>query len=374
VTRLRKLLLAALAVKLVVLGLAVASHLVVPFREDFYWTNFVYPFDEEPSLRTALKTWDAVHYLFLADHGYQPWHISNAYYPLLPLAMRLVRPLVLGDALVAGLLVSTAAFLGAVALLFLLVKETHGEDVAWRAGLCLVAFPTSFYAGLLYTESLFLLLAIGLFYFLRTRRTLPALLFAFALPLTRPTGLLVALPAVVATFQAEPGWRLTARKVLVPLAFVLGFAAYLGIMAASTGDPLAGFDAQRVFQASNSIGNLLHPIDWFTSNYVHVDLTVNGFKTSFLNRACFVLFVIALAVGARRLDPALLVYTLVVGVVPAMSGNMTSYIRYVAVVFPVYIALATWLRRPLALWAWLVPSFAAQAAAVVLHASNWWVA
>ena len=371
-TRLQKLLAVALAVKVAVVVLIVAGHFLFPFHEGAYWSNFVYPFDEDPGLRSAFKTWDGNHYLFLADNGYQPSHISNAYYPLLPLAMRLLRPLALGDGLVAGLLVSIACCLGAVAFLYLLVKDTHGEDVAWRAGLCFLAFPTSFYTGLVYTESLFLLLAIGLFWFLRRGWTLPALLFSFALPLTRPTGLLVALPAVVATFLQEPGWRPTARKILVPVAFALGFATYLAIMALSTGDPFAGFEAQRVFLASNSIGNLLHPVDWFVSNYVTVQLTLNGFTTSILNRACFALFIVAAALCARSLDRSLLVYTLVVGVVPAMSGNMTSYIRYVAVVFPLFICLAARLERRVALW--LVPSFALQAVAVLVHASNRWIA
>jgi hypothetical protein len=158
----------------------------------------------------------------------------------------------------------------------------------------------------------------------------------------------------------------------VPLGFALGFAAYLAIMALSTGDPFAGFDAQRVFLASNSIGNLLHPIDWFVSNYVSVQLTLNGFTTSVLNRACFALFVIGAALCVRCVDRSLLVYTLVIGVVPAMSGNMTSYIRYVVVVFPLFICLAARLERRVALW--LVPNFALQAVAVLVHGSNRWVA
>ena len=129
-SRFRMILLVALAVKLAVLALIAAGPALMPFHEGAYWANFAYPFDEEPSLRSAFKTWDGNHYLFLADHGYQPKHISNAYYPLLPFAMRLARPLALGDPLIAGLIVSTLCCIAAVALLYRLVEETHIFDRA----------------------------------------------------------------------------------------------------------------------------------------------------------------------------------------------------------------------------------------------------
>ncbi|MFT3916399.1 MAG: mannosyltransferase family protein [Anaeromyxobacteraceae bacterium] len=366
-----KVLACALAAKLAVLALVAASPWILPFFQPAYWANFQYPFDEEPTLRSCFKTWDANHYLFLADWGYQPQHISSAFYPLLPFLLKLLRPLAGGDALVAGLVLSTAAFLGAVAYLFLLVRAERDEATASRACLLLVAFPTTFYAGLLYTEALFLLLAVGLFFHLRRNELGLATAFAFLLPLTRPTGLMVALPATVAVAALAPAWRPAWRKLPMPLAFAVGFAAYLGILYASTGDALAGFDAQKVFLAQNSLANVLHPLDWFTRNFVEVKLSWNGFTTSVLDRAAFVLFVAAVATSWRRLDRAMLVFVLVVGGIPALTGSMTSYVRYVAVVFPLFACVAGRLGRA---FPWVVGAGTVlQAAAVVVHASNRWI-
>jgi hypothetical protein len=239
---------AAVAVKAAVVVTILVGHFTVPFSEPGYWSNFAYPIEEEPSLRSAFKTWDGNHYLYLADRWYGPKHISNAFYPLLPALMRAAAPLAGGDALLAGLAVSLVSAVAAVGYLFALTRAWRDEATALRACLLALAFPTAFYFGLLYSEAPFLLLALALFFHLRRGDLVPSLVCAAALPLTRPTGLLVAVPALVAVFTAEPGLRPTARKLLVPLAFAAGFAAYLGVLYAATGDALAGFEARLVLR------------------------------------------------------------------------------------------------------------------------------
>ncbi len=373
--RLRRLLVVALAVKLAALVIVYAGYHLVPFSVDGHDFNFVYPIGEPACLASAFKTWDANHYLFLAEQGYRPLHISNAFFPLLPLVMRSLSVVTFGDTLVAGLLASTLFALVALTYLFLLIRRTHGEEVAFRTGLLLLAFPTAFYLGLVYTESLFLALAIGLFYYLAERRTWPAAAFAFLLSLTRPTGLLLVVPVLVALFLVppRPGVREVRRRLAVPAAFVLGYATYLLVMLATTGDPLAGFDAQRVFLANNSLSNLVHPVDWFTTLFLRDSYSWNGFTNSLLNRAFFVLFVVAAAFAWRDLGPALFVTLLVLGLLPGMTGPLTSYARYLVSAFPLFIFLAVRLG-PRATGLFLVPSAVFQIALLLLHASNRWVA
>jgi hypothetical protein len=52
------------------------------FATEIYATNFHWPPDDPPSLISAYKTWDANHYLFLSERGYQPDTMSSAFYPL----------------------------------------------------------------------------------------------------------------------------------------------------------------------------------------------------------------------------------------------------------------------------------------------------
>lgn len=375
-TALGRVLATAAAVRLVSLAAIPAVYALVPFSTPHHDANFVYPIGEEASLGSAFKTWDANHYLFVAEQGYRPYHISNAFYPLYPFLVRVLAFATFGSELAAGLLLSSALSVAAIGLVFLLVRGTHGEEVAARASLLLLAFPTAFFLGLVYTEALFLTLAAGTLLLVGRGRPGAAALLAALLPLTRPTGILVAIPAGIGLALA---WRRgeirgVLRLALVPAGFLAGLLAYFAVMRLTTGDPLAGFDAQRVFQADNSLARLLHPVDWFAANFVHVDWTLHGFRTSVLNRLCFVLFVAATALTWRRLPPDLLAASLALGLVPAMTGSLTSYPRYVLAAFPLFVSLALLLRGRVSFRIGVAASAAVQALAFAVHVTNRWVA
>jgi hypothetical protein len=373
---LKRVLLFAAAVRLTALALILGAQFLVPFSVPHHDANFVYPIGEEAGILSAFKTWDANHYLFLAERGYEPLHISNAFYPLLPFLIRTTRYATFGDSLAAGLLVSNLLAVIAIGLFHLLVQRTHGEEVATASSLLLLAFPTAFYMGLVYTESLFLVLAVGLLLLIQTGRLGGAALLAALLPLSRPTGILMAIPAAVALFLA---WRRgeirgALRLAAVPIGFLVGLVSYFAIMWVTTSDPLAGFDAQRVFLADNSLSRLLHPVEWAKSNFVTVDLSLHGFRTSALDRLAFLIFVPLAILSRRRLSPDLLSALLVLGAIPALTGSFTSYPRYLLVAFPMFVTLALLVRRRIALGALLAASTIVQLVALVLHASNRWVA
>ncbi len=75
-------------------------------------------------------------------------------------ASRLLARLWPGDELLAALLVSNVAFLGALLALFALTADAFGERVARRAIVVAALFPTAFFFLAPYTESLFLFLSI----------------------------------------------------------------------------------------------------------------------------------------------------------------------------------------------------------------------
>ncbi|MBU5637957.1 glycosyltransferase family 39 protein [Geomonas sp. Red69] len=370
----KKLTIITVLTKAVILAVIWAGYYLVPFNVPAHYANFIYPIGEPVSLASAFKTWDANHYLYLADAWYSPYHISNAFYPLFPFLVRVVGSLTFGNNLVAGLILSTTFTVLSMVYLFRLIGKTHGEEVAYRSCLMLLAFPTSFYLGLVYTESLFLMLALMLLYYLRENKTTPSFICAFLLPLTRPTGILVIVPALAAILpclRAKESFEL--KKLLTPAGFVAGYGTYLLLMDLSTGDPFAGFDAQKVFLANNSLLNLLHPIDWFLNNFVYLDFTLNGFSTSILNRVFFVFYAVVAVLSYKKLDKTMFAYLLVMGLVPAMTGSLTSYMRYVAMAFPLFVYLAIKLRGRMA-YCYLIPCALVQVVFVLVHASSRWIA
>ncbi len=185
------------------------------------------------------QRFDALWYVRIALHGYAAGDGSTAYYPLYPLVMRLVMPLVGGDALAAGLLVSTASLAGLLAALYALVSARHGRAAARRSVLLLCLFPTAVFLVGVYTESLFLLLVVGAFLALEQnsperpapehnplerRRWLLAGLLAALAALTRAQGLVLVLPLC---WFAAAQWRQGKRSIVPWLAAALPAVATL---------------------------------------------------------------------------------------------------------------------------------------------------
>ncbi|MFQ5577624.1 MAG: hypothetical protein ACE5G8_11645, partial [Anaerolineae bacterium] len=117
-----------LAVKAATFGLIFLGFQTLPFCEICRASNFVYPADSPTHLAVAYQTWDAQHYLYLADAGYKPDQPSNAFYPLFPLLIRWARPLFGGSAFFSGLALATFCSMGAVSLFYLLAKKQTGPE------------------------------------------------------------------------------------------------------------------------------------------------------------------------------------------------------------------------------------------------------
>ena len=317
-------------VKLSILAVIFLGYRSFPFQAGNYLANFHDPSQEPPTLLSAYQTWDAQHYLYLAAHGYHAGEPSNAFFPLLPLLIRFFSiPTGLAP-WITGLFLSLLFALLASAFLYLLVRELWNEETAFRACLWCLAFPTAFFSGLIYTESLFLFLALAFFYFFHRRNRLPAVFCAFLLSLSRPTGILIAFALIP---WGKKGMEVSqdsrAGRMWTPLAFVSGLGLYLLLMKLWTGDYFSGFFAQHYFVSHNQFSNFLNPWSWFMENFIRNPYTWNGPQTSFLNRALFVGVLAALPSLYRHVGKGFFLYTLVLGVVPALLSDLMSYIRYV---------------------------------------------
>jgi Gpi18-like mannosyltransferase len=171
--------------------------------------------------------WDTGHYLSIALKGYNPENESAAFFPLYPLLIRYLEPLLPGGALSAALIISHAACLAALTVLFRLVEELQGSSTARRTVTYLMAYPFAFFLVTAYNESVFLLFCVAGFYCMRQGYWVSAGLWGSLASGTRQAGILLAL-AFVIEYLRQRGWhpkriRLDALAVLI---VPLGMAAY----------------------------------------------------------------------------------------------------------------------------------------------------
>ena len=312
--------------------------------------------------------WDSVWFLGLAEEGYRSASDgSAAFFPLYPAVVGLVGRAIGGHYVTAGLLVSLACALGAFALLHRLALDRLGGDAAAakRAVLYLAVFPMTLFLQAVYSESLFLLLALAAFVLAERRRWLPAGVVCGLALLTRLWGVAL-LPALVVMAWRSPD-RKRALLSLVPGPLL--FVAYPLWLDAKTGDPFAFANAQELWHRELShagpFGGIWEGLraGWAGLETVvtgdHVTETWGGapgadpFHAAAVNLqglAFLVLFLVLIVIAWWRLGAPYGLFALVsIAIplsVPSSRWPLLSLPRFGLVVFPLFLALAVVGRRP----------------------------
>src|SRR3989344_6062439 len=114
------------------------------------------------------------------------------------------------NSVLVGIYISNIAFIFALILLFELIKIDFSRKISFLTLVVLLIFPTSFYFGSLYNESLFLLLSVLSFYFARKGKWRFASLFGLLSSATRVFGILLLPALLIEAYQQ----RISIKKVL----------------------------------------------------------------------------------------------------------------------------------------------------------------
>ena len=336
----------------------------------------------------ALSQWDARWFLQIAMHGYEEVPQAAAFFPVYP---ALVHALawVTGSLLVAGVLISLAA--GAVAAWALaeIARPLLGERGARDTVLYLALYPVGFVLTSLYSEGLFLALAVGAFLAAMRGRPLAAGILGGLATGTRLIGLAL-LPALAILL-----WRGREPRALLRLAPLLLLPAAVGLYAlyldAKLGDPWAFTSAQADW---NREASALGPLEGLKDAFLSagrglrdlVDVPAGGpgneQRVGLWNLSHLALLVAAAWltwIAWRRLGAAFGAYsaaTLVIALsAPAEGFPLVSLPRFLLADFPLFLALASLtLDRPRARDGALVAFAALGAAAAAAFARGIWIA
>ncbi len=170
------------------------------------------------------QRFDTLWYLKIATHGYSLEDGSTAYFPLYPLLIRAGGKILLGNYLLATLIISNLAYIGLLFYLYRLTTLLLEEETARRTVVYLAIFPTSFFFLAGYTESLFLLFTLATFWYAHQKRWWLAGILGFLASLTRLQGVILILPLLYFYFERER----QARPALLTLFLIpLGSASFL---------------------------------------------------------------------------------------------------------------------------------------------------
>ncbi len=323
---------------------------------------------------TGLERQDALWFLRIATTGYRSSDASAAFFPLYPLAVRVVSWILGGQPLLAATLVSNGAFFGALVVLYDLTVREFGDGVARRTLVYLAIFPTAFFFLAPYSESLFLLLSLVAFREARRDRWVAAALAGALAALTRSIGIMIA-PALIAMafersrIDGTSPWKRAAAGAAV----LLGPTLYLGWWGVAHGDALRPLHAQANWQRSAAfplvtlwragamaLGLLGHP----DPAYWIIDVIVSG------------VVIVAVVVGWRRVALPYLVYAagslLLPLCYPFPPRPLLSMPRFVIVIFPAFWVIADATERRKIPNTAVVATFAAGFGLLATLFMNWW--
>jgi hypothetical protein len=322
---------------------------------------------------------DSGFYLSIAHGGYGPARAADwVFYPLYPLLISGAGRLLGGSStafIIAGVLISNLASVTAITYLYLLVRKELNRAVAGRTVLYLAVFPMSFYLSAVYTEGLFLALAIACIYYARKRAWWIAGLCGGLAALCRSQGIMLVVPLaweytrvlseryaplpaqLPQKFSEQASLRLrcyllglsrAARELnnwFTALALALvpcGLLAFLLYARSQTGNLMTTFHVDQTLwgrQISSPwrvlIYSLLHPTLGDPMNW-------NFWLLNIIMVFAFLGFTIW---AFRRLPMIYALYTAVMVLLPLSANLLNSIDRLYLVVFPAFILLALFSRE-----------------------------
>ena len=295
------------------------------------------------------QRFDTLHYLRIADDGYAAEE-DSVFPPLYPAAINLLgRPLaaLFGSNvanMLAAVIISNVAFLGSLILLYRITEAELDEPAAKRSLVYLTIFPSAFFMLAAYTESLFLLLAMGSIWSARRDRFWLAGVLGLVAPMVRLTGWVLVVPlAYEYLARRDFNWRRiewSGPATLLPLAGTLFFVLY------------------REFSGLPSLGAIYSAYWYQETGFPGSDL-ITAIRqmiaggapfTLFFDYFCALLLLATTVVALRRLPKIYGLFSLMLFLFILLPTSeqkpLYSFSRYTLVFFPTFMVLGQAGRRP----------------------------
>ncbi|PIR59480.1 MAG: hypothetical protein COU69_00070 [Candidatus Pacebacteria bacterium CG10_big_fil_rev_8_21_14_0_10_56_10] len=388
--------------------LAVTAGLVV-YRADFMYTSlWWYGQPGWPVSSDILWPWanfDGVHYLRIAAEGYTT---QARFLPLWPAVIGMVtRALGVHQAystgqVLAAVGLSSVTALAAAAALYRLLRLDVTAATARRVVMLWAAWPVAFFLFAVYTEGLFVLLAVLSLYLARQRRWWLAGAALSLLAVTRLVGVLMVPVVLLEFWQAEGLKKLPWQSVAAAKRWRSSWQSWLGqswpiLLSPVTlvgyawfnwwrwGSPLYFVTAHGQLGNSRTVTGVVLPVQTlvrYARLLVVLSPSQHEWRVAVLELAALVFITAGLwLMWRQRLRWSYQLYVWLAIALPLLSGTLSGLPRYTLILFPIFLAMAKWFDRWPAshgrgrsyLGGWLVISLALQAVLLALFSQGYFV-
>lgn len=335
--------------------------------------EFTYPgtyLDQANNWWYSWGNFDGVHYHRIFSDGYLNSASIQAFFPGYPLVARLFAPFF--DSPFVALMFTSHLFLLALAFIcYWFVKNVYSSRIAAKSFVVMLLFPTSFYLGAAYSESLFMSAIILAFAMAWKGKYVWSSLSAGVASATRIVGIFATpaliIDSVLATHKLRnktphqqllsllkfklSDWRkylLSHWKTVFILSFsAAGLIAYMTFLLINFDDPLLFLHVQSSFGAGRSENLILLPQVLWRQVKILTTVQIDWRWFVYLEDLVFTLGALALlAFGyfkSKKLQLSWIIFSIGALLLPPLTGILSSMPRYVLVIFPLYLLIAEWL-------------------------------
>lgn len=311
------------------------------------------------------NVWDARHYVSIASLNYQKVSgdlaILIGFLPFLPLLIFIFKHIFQTSFLISGYIVSAVATILLSIMLYKLVLLDYPKKVAIFTVFMLFIFPTSFFLHIPYTESLFILLSVSAFYFVRRRNYWASFLCVGLATFTKIAGLAL-IPAIVAEILVfDRGYfrRIDLKNKFAIIIFGLvlslsGFLIYLFINYYIWGDPFYFNIIKKQFHSISFAPFGQGLVGAFSALSYRV-----GFEKFMLGYAQIAAFALGLIMSIYTLFKIRLSYGIFMIIVLWLSYSSSFWSgmpRHILPLFPMFIILALLSQQIIFRYLWILLS------------------
>lgn len=386
----QKILLIFIVWRIVLFLISYLATLVIPV-----WGGW-YPYVDRVLSVTGLPSWiwgwggfDGVHYLRLAQNGYS-YLGSQAFFPVFPALINLVSRIipvkiyldtnffVNTNFFYSGLLISNILTILALYYAKKLFDLEYGVSISWRIIIFILVFPTSFYMGAIYTESLFILSAVLTLYSYKKGNYLLAGLFGALTSGIKVLGVFIPLILVIDGLVGlikKQDFKKNFKILLAGLFGGFGLLSYMLYLQYKFSDALLFLHVQSGFGAgrsSTSIVTLPQVFYRYIKIFVAIPPTEMRFYNALFELAFSILAFLFLILMVKKIKLSYWISIFGILLVPTLTGTLSSMPRYILTAFILFPFVVIRLKKaytPAVIILGLI-----EAVCIVLFIRGYWVA
>lgn len=288
-----------------------------------------------------------------ADAGWyheivENFYVTEEYYkyaivfmPLYPLTVRAVNVL-FNNSIFSMFFVSDVCLGIACYFLYELAKPQIGKKGAKHAVILMLLYPVSFFLGMGFSESMFIMLCAIYFYLLDRNHYLAAACVGYFAALTRNVGILLVVPYIIKLFfdlrpLENKNYKQFMKYAFYCLITIMGTGTYLIINKIIYGHAFQ-FMAFAKENWQQSLGFFWNAVSSIT--YLALSPSSTDFITLYLPQLVLIFFTLAvLLYGRRYLKPHYLAFAICYFLVTIGATNLMSAPRYLMALIPVYLII-----------------------------------